>query len=55
MSFSFDPFPELQTSRLQLRSFSEEDYTMLNKNAKNFLKNMEVFDVRSCVQEIIEI
>ena len=31
------------------------DYTMLNKNAKNFLNNMEVFDIRTCIQEIIEI
>ncbi len=29
MNFSFDPFPVLQTSRLHLRSFSEEDYAQV--------------------------
>ena len=31
------------------------DYTLLNKNAKNFIKNMTVFDIKTCVNEIIEI
>ena len=29
MNFSFDPFPVLRTSRLQLRIFSEEDYAQV--------------------------
>ena len=28
------------------------DYTLLNKNGVGFIKHMEVFDIRKCVQEI---
>jgi dihydroneopterin aldolase len=31
------------------------DYTMLYKNAKNFVKNMELFDVKEAVQDIVQI
>ena len=45
MSFSFDPFPELQTSRLQLRSFSEEDYAQVfflrsDKEVNKYIKRV---------------
>ena len=31
------------------------DYTMLNKNAKNFIKDVAVFDIKKCINEIVEI
>ena len=31
------------------------DYTMLNKNAKQFIKQMDVFNLRNAIHEIIEI
>jgi hypothetical protein len=31
------------------------DYTILNKQQKNFLKNKSVFDVRDAIQEIVDI
>jgi hypothetical protein len=31
------------------------DYTILNKKDKNFEKNMDVFDIREAVQEILEL
>ena len=45
MNFSFDPFPGLQTSRLQLRSFSEEDYAQVfflrsDKEVNRYIKRV---------------
>jgi hypothetical protein len=31
------------------------DYTILNKNEKNFMKTIESFDIRNTIDEIIEI
>ena len=30
------------------------DYTMLNKKAEVFMKNMDVFDIREAIKEIFE-
>lgn len=45
MNFSFDPFPVLQTSRLQLRAFSEEDYEQVfflrsDKEVNRYIKRV---------------
>ena len=45
MNFSFDPFPVLQTSRLHLRAFSEEDYTQIfflrsDKEVNRYIKRV---------------
>ncbi len=45
MNFSFDPFPVLQTPRLQLRAFSEEDYTQVfflrsDKEVNRYIKRV---------------
>lgn len=31
------------------------DYTLLNKDGKNFMKDKKVFDIKSAIREIMEI
>jgi hypothetical protein len=31
------------------------DYTLLSKDAKNFIKQMQVFNIRDAVKEIVEV
>ena len=31
------------------------DYSILNGKSKNFTKNIEIFDIRECINQIIEI
>lgn len=54
MNFSFDPFPVLQTSRLQLRNFSEEDYTQVfflrsDKEVNKYIKRVHPKEIEEAI------
>lgn len=54
MNFSFDPFPVLQTSRLRLRDFSEEDYAQVfflrsDKEVNKYIKRVHPKEIEEAI------